>query len=213
MDIQDNAMPREIISIDSDDSEDEQDDVILSSDSEGPDDRRSPFYVDLSTSDADVPAANLFGIENAHTNVEPSYVASEAEAVAIDPESLYADCLNRVLEIFPDICRDHARNLYDSQMAILGTQPLAGSDGPLSVAIIQQILESKDEYPKETAKKKKKKRKRSLIEDSPEDEDDHERWRSKSRPKLTIPEALDAYVYIPFPVDSMPMCNTLVPPV
>lgn len=71
------------------------------------------------------------------------------------------DCLRTILEMFPDIARDHVRNLFRDHLAV-------NVDGATWCGqMVGRILEAA-EYPKENDQKEQRKRKRS---DSSSDEE------------------------------------------
>lgn len=73
----------------------------------------------------------------------------------------YEACLQEVLEVFPDISRDHVQQLYDAQMPV----PMDGQTIPQH--LISQILD-KGKYPKEKDRLKELKRKRFVDSDEEE---------------------------------------------
>ena len=106
--------------------------------------------------------------------------------IETDPEVLYQLYLDKVLEVFPDICRDHARLLYDTQLQGLGSERTPRIIEYMSQGVIMQILDS-DKYPKQRDKKKKLKRKRST--ESNRESDNFERV---DRPRLRLEETQEA---------------------
>ena len=108
--------------------------------------------------------------------------------IVTDPEVLYQLYLDKVLEVFPDICRDHARRLYDTQLQILGSQRSPRIIEYMSQGVIMQILDS-EKYPKHRDTKKKLKRKRS-TESSRESE--NENFERADRPRLRLEETQEA---------------------
>lgn len=77
----------------------------------------------------------------------------------------FDDCLQHILAVFPDICHDHVRVMYDAIDNIPGSDRVEH--------IVNQLL-SKDSYPK---REKGKKRKR----DEEDDDIDLKRWEGPNR--------------------------------
>ena len=123
----------------------------------------------------------------------PRVVAEQPEPnvpaqIVIDPEVLFQLYLDRVLEVFPDICRDHARLLYDTELRVLGPQSSPRIIEYMSRGVIMQILDS-EKYPKQKDTIKKLKRKRSTESNRESENEDYGRV---GRPKLGIDEAQEA---------------------
>lgn len=68
------------------------------------------------------------------------------------------DCLDRVLEMFPDIAHDHVRQLYRER-------PNAGVTGARwCQQMIERILECGEKYPRQKREERKRKRGNSIYE-------------------------------------------------
>ena len=123
----------------------------------------------------------------------PAVVAEKTEphvpaGIVTDPEVLYQLYLDKVLEVFPDICRDHARLLYDTQLQALGPQRSPRIIEYMSQGVIMQILDS-EKYPKQRDTKKKLKRKRSTESNR---ESESENFEKADRPRLRLEETQEA---------------------
>lgn len=97
-------------------------------------------------------------------------------AAHIDESTYYVACLAEILEVFPDICHDHVRQLYDAQL-----QKTTDDDSQragITQELILQILDFKN-YPKEKDRINELKRKRSDIVNS--DEEEAARWNDVDR--------------------------------
>lgn len=90
----------------------------------------------------------------------------------------FEDCLGRVVEVYPDICHDHVRRLYDTQVLAFVPQAVVSPQDQISQLLIVQILDD-DKYPKESDRRKELKRKRCTALDS--DEDDAATWTAVER--------------------------------
>ncbi|KAL8692598.1 MAG: hypothetical protein Q9218_002414 [Villophora microphyllina] len=106
--------------------------------------------------DADLP------VENGHP--QPPIMTSDS-------------CLTEVLEVFPDISRDHVKSLYDTHVSA-GIQAFGGS---LSEHLISQILDG-GKYPKERDRQNELKRKRSSAQTS--DDERAAKWQTLERPQV-----------------------------
>ncbi|KAL8732490.1 MAG: hypothetical protein Q9166_002704 [cf. Caloplaca sp. 2 TL-2023] len=84
----------------------------------------------------------------------------------------YDQCLQKVLDIFPDISHDHIKSLYDSHPS----KAISPDGVPLSEEIISQILDG-GTYPKERDRQNELKRKRSEVENS--DDERAVKWRNE----------------------------------
>lgn len=85
------------------------------------------------------------------------------------PPPSFEDCLARVIEVYPDICHDHVRRLYEVQVLPFHSQAGIDPQDQISQLLIVQILDA-DKYPKERDRRKELKRKRSIALDSDEEE-------------------------------------------
>ena len=94
-------------------------------------------------------------------NMEETVMMPAEPPIDVDITSGYDACLQEVLEIFPDISRDHVQHLYDAQLL----QPRNGQ--AIAQHLITQILDA-GKYPKEKDRLKELKRKR--FADSDEEE-------------------------------------------
>lgn len=101
----------------------------------------------------------------------------EEAAEPPDPEQA---CLEKVLEVFPDIDHEHVRQLYDAR-------PLAAEGGvaygTLSEELILKILDG-GVYPKEKERRNELKRKRAASADSSERET--AAWEAADREKASL---------------------------
>jgi hypothetical protein len=104
-----------------------------------------------------------------------------------DPKALYEQCQEKVLEVFPDVCRDHLKTIYDEESILFEAARSAESNDQLAQAVIIKLLES-ETYPKESEKRKMLKRKRTTSDE----EEEEGRYRSLDRPKLTTQEIQEA---------------------
>ena len=95
---------------------------------------------------------------------------------APDPEELYQDYRTQVLGVFPDICLDHIKELFNARTGAVEEQPVLTAN-EISQAIITQILDNGN-YPKEKDKRKTLKRKRSANEGS---DSENSKWTSQDR--------------------------------
>ena len=96
-----------------------------------------------------------------------------------DPEDCYKLFLRKILEVFPDHCRDQLKKLYDARF-VDGQGPRSRAAVKESaVEIILQIVQT-DDYPKETDRKKNLKRKRSAESDT---EEEHAQYTAPARQK------------------------------
>ena len=112
----------------------------------------------------------------------PEPVHIRPPAIVTDPKILYQLYLDKILEVFPDICLDHARSLYDARCRGDQEYQVDGSDDDISQLIIMQILDA-GKYPKEKDKKKKLKRKRSSESGSDGEEAE---WLDPDRPANSL---------------------------
>lgn len=94
-----------------------------------------------------------------------------------DPEILYLIYFEKVLEVFPDICHEHVRVLYNARTRAFGEQQSAAPENEVSQGVILQILDTGN-YPKEKDKKKQLKRKRSSGSGSNEEDTE---WTANDR--------------------------------
>ncbi|MCJ1394416.1 hypothetical protein MMC18_007294 [Xylographa bjoerkii] len=187
---------REVIEIDSD----------TDSDTENGANPFAPFF-DLETIDQAFPEIpDYIGYESsdAEQTALSHRTATEAASkpvVITDPEVLYQLCLDKVLEVFPDVCRDHVRTLYDTHAAAFPAERSQFVNEELSQAVVMQILDA-EKYPTEKDKKKKLKRKR--IEGS-DDEVEEMNYIRPSRPKITTAEIQDARLLLLWEFASVPL--------
>ena len=151
--------PREIIEIDSDsdDFDPSTDDLINFNDIE---DDLNPAQDDNTTL---LPLGDLG---------EPP----DLWATHIDENTYYEACLAEILEVFPDICHDHVRQMYDAQVQKNVDHDLQRLG--ITQELILQILDIK-KYPKEKDRINELKRKRSDTVNS--DEEEAARWKDVDR--------------------------------
>lgn len=86
--------------------------------------------------------------------------------VAPEPVDAESACLNRVLEVFPDIDHEHVRQLYQARPVVAEE---ARPSGDPSGELIVKILDAGD-YPKEKDRRKELKRKRAASAGSSQGE-------------------------------------------
>ena len=96
---------------------------------------------------------------------------------ATDPNVLYQIYLDQILGVFPDICLDHIKKLFNAHIRA-GNDQSAITANDFSQAIITQILDT-GRYPKEKDKRRDLKRKRPTKEES---DDEGIKWTSPDRP-------------------------------
>ena len=163
-------VPREIIEIE-DDSTDEDDAwrhfVTLEDDD-------ALAYLPQNSTDIETPP-----LDAALSSALVSPSLDNPYSPVTDPEILYLLYFEKVLEVFPDICHEHIRLLYNARTRAFGEQQSAAPQDDISQGVIMQILDT-GKYPKEKDKKKELKRKRSSG--AAGDEDDAE-WTAQDRPK------------------------------
>lgn len=87
-------------------------------------------------------------------------------------------CLDRIVDVFPDISLEHVTQLYENHLA---TGPLENDQ---SAALISKILDS-GPYPKEKDIKDELKRKREENSNADEDEREVAAWAAMHRPEDT----------------------------
>lgn len=124
------------------------------------------------------------GQEDSETSFFDNYLNEDVPGVPISPVpsrtpapyssgarvvvSPYEECLAEVVEVFPDISREHVQSLYNS---------LTHEDNlyaqTAAQVLIEKVLDG-DKYPKEKDKMKELKRKRS---DKNNDEEEAARWK------------------------------------
>lgn len=94
----------------------------------------------------------------------------------IDENTYYAACLAEILEVFPDICHDHVRQIYDAQLQKTADDDLQRAN--ITQQLILQILDVK-KYPKDKDRANELKRKRSDTVNS--DDEEAARWKDVDR--------------------------------
>ena len=151
------SVRREIIEIE-DDSEDENDktELYVNLEEDGDESETPPVY-----DDEHAVCASLIAFERLQDNAEP--ILPTADPI------FYSVCLDKVVEFFPDISRDHVRQLYDAKTnepVEVQQQSLATNYG-ISQEIVMMILDGR-KYPKEQERKKNLKRKQSDLSDDKE---------------------------------------------
>ncbi|KAL6719317.1 hypothetical protein ACLMJK_003556 [Lecanora helva] len=87
------------------------------------------------------------------------------------PHDPYQACLNKVLEVFPDVSHDHTRRLYDENVGSFNLHTRRAEE--LGPVLIEKILDG-GVYPKERDRLRELKRKRS---DREVDEEEAAKWR------------------------------------
>ena len=94
--------------------------------------------------------------------------------------------LQQILEIFPDICPSHVRDIYEERVS---SYPPAENLGEI---VIMQIAENGEKYPKAKTKKPARKRKSDEGSDEEEDEDLVAEYTSKDRPTASAADIDEA---------------------
>ena len=89
-----------------------------------------------------------------------------------DESRSFQGCLNRILELFPDISQDYVQQLYDMR-----TENPSGPHDDIRHELIMQILDA-EKYPKESDRLNDLKRKR-VSEDS--DAEEIAKWTNPNR--------------------------------
>ena len=100
-------------------------------------------------------------INPALLNMEDPPGLPDRSNVEVQAPSGFDGCLEKILEVFPDISHEHCREIYDAQML----NPVQGQ--PISQTLITEILD-KGKYPKEKDRQKELKRKRLTNSDDEE---------------------------------------------
>ena len=183
------------ISSDSDNDEDNDDDdaSVVETDAE-----LFNHYLNLPLDDFNAfldlpysPSENLNGApEGPAEDPRPVITASPAPPVRRpDPEECYKLFLGKVLEVFPDHCRDKLKKLYDAQIAAEQGSKSRLSVEEFAVEVILEIVQSKT-YPKETDRRKNLKRKRTESDN----EDEVARYMAPERQKAAPIEIQEAWV-------------------
>ena len=94
----------------------------------------------------------------------------ESERSLQPREMSYKFCLQGVTEVFPEICHEHVRHLYDQHHMSLTF------DEDVTQALIEQIMDS-GKYPKERDRLKKLKELKRKREDQRSDDEEAARWK------------------------------------
>ena len=145
--------------------------IEIDSDSDVEEDRFMTAFLNLETiEDQSQSSINYFPDDYGSGGLEaiPQPVAPQSPPTPVlitDPGVLYELYRDKVLEVFPDVCRDHLTTLYNAQLEGLGVERTAAANDALSQAVILQILDA-EKYPKESDRRKKLKRKRRSGSDS-----------------------------------------------
>ena len=161
-----------------------------------PGDGADPFssFFDLEAIDQafpDIPDYAGYEVSNVEQIALPHHETTEAAlqpVVITDPEVLYQLYQDRVLEVFPDICHDYLKELYDTHTAGFAAERSQLVNEELSQTVIMEILDA-EKYPTENDKKKKLKRKRTEGSD---DEEEEFQYTRPNRAKITAAEIQDA---------------------
>ncbi|MCJ1435209.1 hypothetical protein MMC27_004581 [Xylographa pallens] len=168
----------------------------------------NPFasFFDLATIDqafSDIPDYTGYESSDVEQTALPHWTATEPAykpVLITDPEILYQLYMGKVLEVFPDVCRDHLRTLYDTHAAAFPVERSQLVNEELSQAVIVQILDA-EKYPTE---KEKKKLKRKRAEGS-DDEEEEKNYTRLSRPRITGAEIQDARLLLLWEFASVPL--------
>ena len=169
---------------------DVQTDVIqIDSDSDD-DDLLGDFYATIRDGNEVLPFAMLENDFDAPIPEAPTQISEPTPSpeLVTDPEVLYQLYLDKVLEVFPDICHDHVRLLYDTRVQAFGPQRSTSASEDMSQGVIMQILDA-EKYPKQKDTTKKLKRKRSTVSDGERDDDE---FATVDRPRLRLQETQEA---------------------
>ena len=168
--------------------------IEIDSDSDVEDDRFMTAFLNLETiEDQSASSINYFPDDygNGGPEAGPQPVASRYPSTPVliaDPGVLYQLYLDKVLEVFPDVCRDHLNTLYNAQLEGFGAERTATANDDLSQAVIVQILDS-EQYPKESDRRKMLKRKRRAGSNS---ESEDEEYTAPGRSRATVKEIQEA---------------------
>ena len=133
-------------------------DLLSEEDTDGHEDSETPFFNDFLNDD----------ISGVHISPVPNQTPgpdSTRPHMAVSP---YETCLAEILEVFPDISREHVQSLYNN---------LNHQESPFAQTASQILIESildGGKYPREKDRIKELKRKRS---DKNSDEEEAARWK------------------------------------
>ena len=108
-------------------------------------------------------------VSGVHTSPLPGRTPAPYSSGPRMAASPYETCLAEILEVFPDISREHVQSLYDN-LNHQATTPFAQTAAQV---LIERILDG-GKYPKEKDRIKELKRKRS---DKNSDEEEAARWK------------------------------------
>ena len=180
----------EVIDISSD--TDDDDESVIETDAE--------YYLNLPIDDFNPFLEPPFGPYSPLENLygEPGGPVEDASPISIAPptapvgrpdaEDCYKLFLRRVVEVFPDHCRDQLKKLYDARFADGQDPRSTDAVKEFAMDVILQVVQA-DKYPKETDRKKNLKRKRSAESDS---EDEGAPYMALGREKATCWEMQEA---------------------
>ncbi|MCJ1245416.1 hypothetical protein MMC30_002620 [Trapelia coarctata] len=191
------ASEREVIDISSD-TDGDGDDSVIETDADLfnhyldlPVDDFNDFnpFLDLPYGPFENPFENLNGEPEAPVeDARPVIAAPPAPPVSPpDPEESYKLFLSKLLEVFPDHCRDGLKKLYDSRFTDGESPKSRTSVEEFAVEVILQIVHA-DKYPKETDRRRNLKRKRAESDN----EDEGARYMVPGRQKAAPFEILEA---------------------
>ena len=138
--------------------------------------------IELSDDDEDYSGGFMFDLEEAMManvvefgpNAASTETGQHGEAGPSRTQNLsdtYESCLREILEIFPDISRDHVQQMYNSDIGTVIPHQRQG--GMAASRLIEKILDG-GAYPKERDRMRELKRKRS---DKDVDEEEAAKWK------------------------------------
>ena len=116
------------------------------------------------------------------------------------PTTSHRACVDRVLEVFPDISRDHLQQLYDARI----TTPTTTRDDDVFGDLVRQIADA-EKYPKEKDRLRELKRKISEVLNS--DQEDAATWAAQGRGTATWDYSQAAYVHHILGADVQGICD------
>ena len=95
---------------------------------------------------------------------------SRREAERYPSENSYEFCLKEITEVFPNICHDHVKTLFDRHCLNI-------QNGEEAVHLLVEQIISSGEYPKERDRQRKLKELKRKRADQPSDDEEAARWK------------------------------------